>query len=229
MKQNALHNIAYDQLKSHLQQHWTLRRAFPADLVATGIPALDEQISGLPRGGITELYGDPSSGRTSLSLHWLARLTQGEEFCAYVDVCDALDPQAAQKMGVHLPHLLWVRCGGEAEHGLKAADLLLQNGGFSAIVLDIADLPVRTLQRFPLSIWHRFRLAVEGTRTLFLVLSQSPQTRSCATLALECRRERTKWTGLTADQSLLRRLHILIAPRRPVERLGVPLRLAMAE
>src|SRR4029077_15900480 len=56
-------------------------RAAP-DTVSTGIPSLDPLTGGLPRGGLTEIIGPDSSGRTSVLLAALAAATQRGEICA---------------------------------------------------------------------------------------------------------------------------------------------------
>lgn len=81
------------------------------EMVSSGIAALDALTGGLPRGCLTEICGNASSGRTSLLLAALAAATRRGEFCALVDATDALDPQSAAASGIMLDRLLWVRCG----------------------------------------------------------------------------------------------------------------------
>src|SRR5439155_262355 len=49
------------------------------ETVPTGIAPLDALMGGLPRGGITELFGPPSSGCTSVMISILAEATAREE------------------------------------------------------------------------------------------------------------------------------------------------------
>jgi recombination protein RecA len=80
--------------------------------VATGIAAVDELLGGgLPVGAISEIVGPECSGRTTLALAFLARLTLQGKACAWVDVSDTLHPESAAAAGVDLDRLLWVRCG----------------------------------------------------------------------------------------------------------------------
>ena len=78
------------------------------------------------------------------------------------------------------------------EQALKATDLLLQTGGFAAIVLDMSDVLPQHAMRIPLATWYRFRLAAEHARTALVFLTQSPCASSCATLALRCDAAQTK-------------------------------------
>lgn len=178
------------------------------DALPTGIPAVDALAGGVPRGSLTEICGLASSGRTSLLLSLLARLTGDGESCALVDAADAFDPKSAAEAGVDLKRLLWVRCqekvpsfkfqvsrsrerGDQAalsrlEQALKATDLLLQSGGFTLVAVDLGDLPASAARRVPLTSWFRFRRAVEDTPTALLVLEPEPCARTCASLVLYC-------------------------------------------
>ena len=85
------------------------QRRAPATL-ATGIAALDELTGGIPRGALTEICGPASSGRTSVLLSLMARMTQAREVCALVDTTDSFHPHSAAAAGVDLKRVLWVRC-----------------------------------------------------------------------------------------------------------------------
>ena len=67
---------------------------------------------------------------------------------------------------------------------LRATDLLLQNGGFSAIVLDLGSTRPEFAWRIPLATWFRFRAACERTRVSLLLLTQHPCARSSAELVV---------------------------------------------
>jgi hypothetical protein len=82
---------------------------------STGLPALDALLGGgIPRGQITELVGQASSGRTSVAFAILAEATARGEVAAYIDATDSLDPRSAQKAGIALERLLWVRVAAGA-------------------------------------------------------------------------------------------------------------------
>src|SRR5215217_6633911 len=69
----------------------------------------------LMRGSLAEIAGEASSGKTSLSLSLLSKLTTAGEICAVVDSCNSFDPRSAVLAGVELENLLWVKCGGDLE------------------------------------------------------------------------------------------------------------------
>ncbi|WP_130418485.1 hypothetical protein [Edaphobacter modestus] len=58
------------------------------------------------------------------------------------------------------------------EQALRSTDLLIQTGGFSAIILDFGDLPREVVARIELSTWHRYRVASEQTQSSIVLLSQ---------------------------------------------------------
>jgi recombination protein RecA len=294
------------------------------ELYPSGIEELDALLGGgIPRGGITEITGIATTGRTSLALSLLAQLTCKGAACAWVDVQDSLDPETAAAHGVCLERLLWLRLASAAagkptqttptvergrsrppdevpedttvrhprnemramEHAvsmlfrneskrpsnkrtaspssshqilefntigihcaepqphlpkteqipidrlpprrgevvlegqarrvreaplfdqrqhplenrptgtkakpgldqaLRAVDLLLQAGGFGAIVLDMGDVRADHVTRIAISYWHRFRLAAEQAQTALILLTQTPCAKSCASLVLRC-------------------------------------------
>ena len=167
------------------------------EVFPTGISEVDVVLGGgLPRGRITEVAGAASTGKTSFGLTAIAAITQSGAACAWVDVSDALSPESAAAANIVLKRLLWLRMSAERkqkvtnkpwsrlEQALKATDLLLQAGGFAAIVLDMSDVLPQHTMRIPLATWYRFRLAAEQARTALIFLSQSPCASSCAALSL---------------------------------------------
>jgi recombination protein RecA len=190
----------------------------------TGLPEVDALAGGLPQGCLTEIYGPASSGRTSLMLAAMAQATARDNVCALVDSSDAFDPASAAAAGVILERLLWVRCGGHAEHALKATDLLVQGGGFGLVVMDLADTPVATARRISLTSWFRLRRAVEHTPTVLLVVEQQPLAKTCASLVLEMRREKAVWSGEPGCSRLLRGIHVRAGRRKPVPALAAEFR-----
>ena len=70
------------------------------------------------------------------------------------------------------------------DQALRSADLLLQGGGFSVIVLDLGGTLSEAVWRIPLATWFRFRAACERTRVSLLLLTQHPCARSAAELVV---------------------------------------------
>lgn len=163
----------------------------------TGIAAIDVLTEGgIPRGCLSEIIGEASSGRTTLLLALLSNATRKGEFCALIDTHDAFDPRSAFEAGTDLQRLLWIRCGGNTEHGLKAADRIVHAGGFGLVVFDFADADLFVARRIALASWFRLRNAVEKTPTALVVLSRHFNAHSCSRLQLELRRTGAKWSRL---------------------------------
>lgn len=276
----------------------------------TGVAAVDALLEGgFPIGAMTELAGPESSGRTSLTLSFLARITHEGRVAAWVDVSDAFDPESAAAAGVDLDRVLWVRCGvvspkppapatyrfalperylvprpamkglhgggcgghprGEVkglasavsgllrpeasaprgveaqprvkrerevfdsvtltpaprlsprtrpsrpwariEQALRVTDLLLQAGGFSAIVLDLGSTAAEFASRVPLATWFRYRAAAERTQASLILLTQHACAKSSAEVLLRfaladaCRDESTIFTGMDCSVEVERR------------------------
>ena len=177
----------------------TLKIKQAPELFPTGMAEVDAMLhGGVPRGCITEVSGAVSTGKTSFALSTLAAITQLGNACAWVDVNDALSPESAAAAGVDLRRLLWLRMSAERkqkltdkpwsrlEQALRSTDLLLQTGGFAAIVLDLSDVLPQHTMRIPLATWYRFQLAAEQARSSLVFLTQVPCAGSCANLALRC-------------------------------------------
>jgi hypothetical protein len=179
----------------------------PLALLSPGLP-------GLPRGALTVVGGARSSGQTAFRDAVLAAATRRGEHAALADVGDHFDPQVAAQAGVVLRRLVWVRCGGNVEHALKAADLLLHGGGFGVVCLDLGEAPARERNRIPVSYWFRFRAAVQNTPTVFLLMSRQPPAISCAACSIELRQHGVLWSGEQLFR-LLRGLRIEAVVRKP--------------
>ena len=83
-------------------------KSIEIETVSTGSLGLDIAvgIGGLPRGRIVEIYGQESSGKTTLALHTIAEAQKKGGICAFIDAEHALDPVYARKLGVNLDELL---------------------------------------------------------------------------------------------------------------------------
>jgi len=205
MNTAALRTQIQDSLGQRFGIDLTIREKPAPEVLPTGLPGLE-----IPRGTLTEICGPPSSGRTSIVTAALARATRRPEFCAIIDAGNSFDPLSAANAGVQLPHLLWVRCSGSAEKALKAADLVIQAGGFGVVALDLAGVSPREARRISLASWFRLRHAVEKTRTALILLGEERYAASCSTLPIVNRS-----TGFQITGNLLRSMAIdsVIGPR----------------
>jgi len=140
---------------------------------ATGVAAVDEALSGgLPAGRLTELVAAAPGTGAQLVLAGLLASTRGaRQRLALVDGTDGFAPDAVP--ADHLRHLVWVRCRAPDE-AFAAGDLLVRDGNYAAVVLDLRGLAVRALRRQPAAGWYRLQRAAEGGAAAVLVLTPVP-------------------------------------------------------
>jgi hypothetical protein len=144
----------------------------PVPRLATGLPAIDEAIGGgLPKSAITELSSPKVSAGSALLLYALLQSAQRSgHFLALVDGRDSFDPQPLGNE--RLRNLLWVRCT-KAFDAVKAADLLLRDGNFALVVLDLVLNASAELRKIPQTSWYRLQRLVETAPAAFLVLTRA--------------------------------------------------------
>jgi len=88
------------------------------------------------------------------------------------------------------------------EQALRVTDLLLQAGGFSAIVLDMGSIAPGDVLRVPLATWFRYRAAAERSQASIVLLTQHACAKSSAGLLLQFQNgrprevEQTLFTGI---------------------------------
>jgi hypothetical protein len=188
-------------LEKRIPAALTPRAAFEPELLPFGIPEFDGRRLGIPRGCVTEICGAASSGRTTLLLAALREITQRGECGALVDTSNAFDPYSAASNGVNLKNLLVVRCASphaklsSLDKALKAVSLIVHDGGFGLVVLDLGDIGVELAQRIPLSHWFSYRRAVESTNSCLVLIEQHPFAKSCAAQVITLRGGDAHWTA----------------------------------
>jgi recombination protein RecA len=175
------------------------KRSTP-EVFPTGIPAIDRELGGIPKGALTQICAPAgiTSGRTSMLVAMLAQATGKEQFCALVDAMDCFDPESAEANGVCLSYLLWVRCSGRrmksVEQAFKAVDILIQNGGFGVIAIDLGDVDEKLIRKIPLTTWFRFARVMEPLPTALVMLLPYPAAQNCAALTLNVSAS-AQWSG----------------------------------
>jgi hypothetical protein len=142
-----------------------------APRLITGLPFLDEPIrGGLPRGAITELISLGTSAGSASLIHALVHCAYRDNyFLALIDGRDSFDPCGLDN--TWLQHLLWVRCS-KASEGVKAADLLLRDGNFPLVIVDLVLNAPDELRKIPQTNWYRLQRLVEVVSTACLILTR---------------------------------------------------------
>jgi len=214
----------------------------PPPLYASGLPTIDALLGGgFPGGGLSEIAGPLSSGRTSVPFSLLARATrrppasagcnsvraQGGAaplgLTAWIDRIDAFDPASAEAAGVALEKVLWLRVTGTRE-ALRCAERLLETEGIRLIVLDLTSPPLtarptRNEDSIPASAWIRLARRIAGTPALLLVLSDRNRIGSQAEIALAMQPIRAHFGHAPAFFEQLEARVVLVRHRTAPERL----------
>ena len=155
--------------------------------LASGIDALDAILDGgIARGRVSEVIGRAGTGRTSLVAAFAANATGSGEVIAWIDAAGAFDPTSIAAAGVELARVLWVSIPREANRArltssregriLKAAEMVLEAGGFGLVVIDFGDI----FRAIPDSAVLRIARAAE--RSGAAVIAIAPR-RICGTFA----------------------------------------------
>ena len=221
------------QIEQKLPLAFTVYRRSERGSIPTGIPQIDDAVEGIPLHALTEICGSPmaSSGKTSLLTSLLAQASR-THCCALVDASDSFDPASGHAAGVHLPRLLWVRCGKSRvklpplEQAFKVADILLQSGGFGLIAVDLSGIGERVVCKVPLSSWFRFSRVIEKQPAALVFVEQEPHATSCAGLVLQVMTESCGLSGNLLKQFRVQAEIVRGHEKRPVrsEKSGFPLR-----
>ena len=112
-------------------------QAMSVEAIPTGALSLDIAlgIGGIPRGRIVEVYGQESSGKTTLALHMIAEAQKLGGEAAFIDAEHALDPVYAKHLGVDIDNLI-VSQPDTGEQALEIAEALVRSGALDVIVID---------------------------------------------------------------------------------------------
>src|SRR6266404_4968088 len=85
------------------------------------------------------------------------------------------------------------------DQALKSTDLLLHGGGWGVVVVDLGGISWVDVRRINLSMWFRFRRAIENTPTILLLVGEESCAKSCASLVLRCHRRVDNWSRAAAS------------------------------
>ena len=107
------------------------------DTISTGSLNLDVAlgVGGLPEGRVNTIYGEASSGKSTIALQLVANAQKKGYLCAYLDSEHAVDLGYAKALGVDIKHLLFA----QPESGtmcFSLAEALLKQGKVKVIVFD---------------------------------------------------------------------------------------------
>ena len=101
-------------------------------------------VGGYPRGRVIEIFGQESSGKTTLTLHAIAEAQKLGGSAAFIDAEHAFDPSYAKKIGIDVDNLI-ISQPDNGEQALEIVDGLVRSGAVDIIVVDsVAALTPKT-------------------------------------------------------------------------------------
>jgi hypothetical protein len=158
-------------LRNLLAIHFPQAPTLAGTRFVTGLASIDQPIGGgLPKGAITELISPrTSAGSASLIHAFVHGAYRDKYFIALIDGRDSFDPCALASPT--LGQLLWVRCA-KALEAVKAADLLLRDGNFPLVIVDLILNSPDELRKIPQTTWYRLQRLVESVPTACLILTR---------------------------------------------------------
>jgi recA bacterial DNA recombination protein len=201
-------------LRKLLAERFPYTASVAPTCLVTGLSFLDAAIgSGLPKGAITELISPRVSAGSASLIHALLQSAQRDHyFVALIDGRDSFDPCSLDNSC--LRYLLWVRCT-KALEAIKAADLLLRDGNFLLVIVDLVLNPLEELRRIPQTSWYRLQRLVEASSAACLVLSRHSMVSSAQLkIVLENSWRLKSFEEETANSQL--RIRVQRARLRPV-------------
>ena len=191
--------------------------------LSSGLAPLDALIDGgIPRGRISEITGRAGSGKTSIAASFAAFATRRGEVAAWLNASGAFDPESMAAAGVELRRMLWASmktapsarmtratlphsrfaAGPLARRQsaiVKAAELVLEAGGFGLVVVDFGETP-RALAHA-----SALRIARAAERSGAAVIAIAPW-RMCGTfaaLSIAASRAETSFSRLAPGSPLM--------------------------
>lgn len=192
----------------------SLRRMAPAPVLPQGDRGATEKLStshapldrvlagGIPKGAITEVAGDTSSGKTALSLSIAAARTQKSELVAYLDARGELYPPTAAALGIELCRMLLVSFKKSANLEIdiaRAAEILLRTRHFPLLIIDLPRLSALSPKRSA-----RLRRSAHDTGSAIITLSNRPSTVTGASVRMQV------WPHRSPNRCAHRRLEVHI-------------------
>ncbi len=158
------------------------------DAISTSSISLDMilGVGGVPRGRVIEIYGNESTGKTTLALHILAEAQKRKGVGAFVDAEHAMDPDYAKKIGVDVDELL-ISQPDSGEQALQIVETLARSGTIDVIVIDsvaaltpkaeiageMGEFQIGLQARLMSSALRKLSSIVSKSKTLIIFLNQT--------------------------------------------------------
>jgi hypothetical protein len=176
----------FEGIRSWMQHELQSPDLSQPDALPSGSPFIDQALGGgYAPGRITEIVEPtPSCGVQSLIHHAIERARREQHYVALVDGPNQFDPQSAAS--IHLQCLLWVRPTRPSDI-LQACDILIRDGNFPLVLLDLRSPIASTHTRIRPNEWYRLQRVCEHSRIAFVSFTTT-STIPCAHFRLQLTR-----------------------------------------
>ncbi|GAA5414647.1 recombinase RecA [Ureaplasma ceti] len=166
--------------KEYLNNLITLKTLdIPIEVISTGNLQLDNILGckGIPKGRITEIYGNESCGKTTLALQIAKEATNNNQKVLFLDLEASLDLNYVKGIGINLDNF-YVAQAKNGELAFSLIEDALEKKSFDLIVVDsvaamISELEYETKMESANLLGSHARLMSRGLRRIQLPLSQS--------------------------------------------------------
>lgn len=144
MKKHNEENEAVEEVMNKLQKKYgedtfiinSKEKDFSVEFVSTGSFCLDEVLGGgLPKGRLIELFGQESSGKSSLAQFFMGQVQKSGGRAALIDAEFCYDPRYTASLGVDVTKLL-VSQPLHLESAMETLKELVETRAFGIIVVD---------------------------------------------------------------------------------------------
>ncbi len=138
--------------------------------LSVGVREIDEILGGgLPAGRLTELVSSPGTGGQLVLSRLLAATRVSRRRVALIDAGEGFAPDGVASDC--LRHLVWV-CPATVDDTFAVANMLVRDGNYAAVILDLRGIAERLLKRLPTSAWHRLHRAAENGPAVLVQTAQ---------------------------------------------------------
>ena len=108
------------------------------EFISSGSLLLDNCLGGgYPRGRVVEIFGEESSGKTTLAIHACVEAQKLGLPCVYIDHENAFDPQYAENLGVDLSSDMWLF--SQPTSGEESFDIIEEFIGTNEVGVIVVD------------------------------------------------------------------------------------------
>ncbi|MGC2304605.1 ATPase domain-containing protein [Candidatus Binatus sp.] len=185
--------------------------------LSSGLVPLDALIDGgIPRGRISEITGRAGSGKTSIAASFAAFATRRGEVAAWLDASGSFDPESMAAAGLELRRMLWASMRRGSAHPcsplqkgrpvgigvrsiVKAAELVLEAGGFGLVVVDFGEAPRALTYASSL----RIARAAERSGAAVIVIAPWRMCGTFAALSIAASRAETSFSRLAPGSPVM--------------------------